>query len=122
MSPVRHLSNSVACTTCRGMRRLFAFILLAFALALSSGPAFAVPRADCPMAASDMQGAHQDMDCCAAACAPECATVCPNGVMPLPESPATAAVRSQTVAVWVAVALPSADLIGADPPPRTTFS
>lgn len=104
------------------MRRLFAFILLAFALAVSSGPAFAVPRANCPMGASGMQAGNQDMDCCAAACAPECATVSPSGVMGLPESRAAATVRSVSIAVWVAVALPSADLIGADPPPRTTFS
>ena len=105
------------------MRRLAALILLAFALALASGPAFAVPRADCPMAAGgQMQGGHQDMDCCAAACAPECATVCPSGVMPFPDRAAAPVVRSVSVAAWIAASLASADLSGADPPPRTTFS
>lgn len=105
------------------MRGFLAFLLVAFALGLSSGPAFATPRADCPMAASEpMQAGHQDMDCCAAACAPDCATMCPIGVMPFPESAATPAIRSASVADWIAAPLPSADRSGADPPPRTTFS
>lgn len=105
------------------MRRLFALLLLAFGLALSSGPAFAVPTAGCPMAAAEgMQAGHQDMDCCAVACAPECAAVCPSGVMPLAESAAAPALFSASLAAWIAATLPSADLSGANPPPRTTFS
>lgn len=105
------------------MRRLFTLILLALSLAMTSGPAFAVPKANCPMATSEqMLGGHQDMDCCAAACAPECAAVCPTGLIPFPERAATPAAPSESVPAWIAATLPSANLAGPDPPPRATFS
>ena len=104
------------------MRRLFALIVLALSLAMTSGPAFAVPKADCPMAESGhMQVGHEDMGCCTVTCAPDCATVCPGAVMPFPERAATPADRSALLADGFAQALPSADPTGADPPPRTTF-
>jgi hypothetical protein len=105
------------------MRRLLALLLLALSLTFASGPAFAVPKSDCPMASGDqMQGDHENMDCCAATCAPECAAVCPGAVMPFPESTATPSIPSARVGAWIAERLPSVDLTGADPPPRTTFS
>lgn len=106
------------------MRRLFALIVLAFSLALASGPAFAVPKADCPMAgSSSMMGDHAHMDCCAATCAPECATACPGAVMPFPQSAASPHDRiGDELALRPSDALLSAELSGADPPPRTIFS
>lgn len=106
------------------MRRLLALIVLALSLALASGPAFAMPKPDCPMAGShQMQGDHQDMDCCAATCAPECATMCPGAVMPFPERAAASADQAREQLVMrPADRLPSVDLAGTDPPPRTTFS
>lgn len=106
------------------MRRLFALIVLALSLAMALGPAFAVPRADCPMAASEQMPAnHADMDCCAAACAPDCATACPGAVMPIPESTESPhELVGDQLALRASDALPSAELTGADPPPRTTFS
>lgn len=105
------------------MRRLFALVVLALSLAMTSGPAFATPKADCPMAASGhMQGAHEDMGCCKVTCAPDCATVCPNAVMPMPEPAAATTGRSDTAIGRIAGRLPSADIASVDPPPRTTFS
>ena len=106
------------------MRRLFGLIVLALSLAMASGPAFAVPKADCPMASGgEMHGSHQDIDCCQQSCAPECAAVCPGAVMPFPGRAADPAdpIRSQ-LAMRSADTLHSVDLAGADPPPRTTFS
>lgn len=106
------------------MRRLFAIILLALSLAVTSGPAFAVPKADCPMAAShQMSGDHENRDCCAVTCASECATMCPGAVVPAIGRAATLADQSdEKLAILPADALLSADLSGADPPPRTIFS
>lgn len=106
------------------MRRLFALIVLALSLAVASGPAFAVPKADCPMTAShQMPGHDDDMDCCQATCAPDCATMCPGAVMPLPERAAAPVDHlDDQLAMRPADALHSADLSAADPPPRTIFS
>ena len=117
------MSVNPVCISLPTMRRLIALLVLALSLALASQPAVAVLAPDCPMAAShQMPGEHQDMDCCAPGCAPECAVACPNAVMPAVSRASARDVHSQTVAVWVTKALPSADLTGADPPPRTTFS
>ena len=113
-----------ACGNLQAMRRLFALLVLALSLAMSSGPAFAVPKAHCPMAASGhTQVGHEDMDCCKDTCAPECATVCPGAVMPFPGRAADPAdrIRDQ-LAMRRVEALHSAHLKGVDPPPRTTFS
>lgn len=106
------------------MRRLLALIVLTLSLVLASGPAFAVPKADCPMAAShQMPVDHEKMDCCAATCDPDCAIACPGAVMPLPETAATAVDHGRAqLAMPLAAVLLSANPTGADPPPRTTFS
>lgn len=113
-----------ACINRSAMRRLLALLVLALSLAMASGPAFAVPKADCPMAGSGhMQVGHEDMDCCQKTCSPECATVCPGAVMPFPGRAAAPAARvGDQVAMRPVDMLHSADLAGADPPPRTTFS
>lgn len=105
------------------MLRLFALIWLSLSLALASGPAFAVPSADCPMANSaDVAASHRQMDCCADTCAPNCAAVCPGTIMP-PErgEGAPAELTGDPLAAWTAGTLDSADLPGTDPPPRTIF-
>lgn len=104
------------------MLRLIALLWLALSLAFASGPASAMPAPDCPMAGSAMPD-HDEMDCCAASCAPECAIACPSGMMPMPHRFATSAdlVGEQPV-MRLVQALASADLTGTDPPPRTTFS
>lgn len=106
------------------MRRLFALLVLALSLAMASGPAFAVPRVDCPMAQSNaMQGNHAEMDCCAAACAPDCATACPGAVIPFPENAkAPDELFGDMLRLRPTDSLPSAEMAGADPPPRSTFS
>lgn len=106
------------------MRRLIALIVLALSLALVSGPAFAVPKADCPMAASSSSGMHHDeMDCCKPNCAPSCATLCPGAVVPSVGPTKTPADLIGTPLVALSPApLHSTDLSGADPPPRTTIS
>lgn len=105
------------------VRRLLALCCLAFALAVSSGPAFAAPAHDCPMMASQsMQVSHEDMGCCDTTCAPECAAVCPIAVEPaLSRSVASADHRDQLLA-RPSEALLSTILSCVDPPPRTTFS
>lgn len=105
------------------MRRLFAMLWLALSLSVASGPAAAVPAANCPMSASSqMQDEHDDMDCCAVTCASECAAICPPGVMPDLDiaTPSTVAAR-QDNARPIDV-LGSVDWAGTDPPPRTIFS
>lgn len=106
------------------MRRLFTLIVLALSLAMTSGPAFAVPKADCLMAAGgQMQVGHEDMGCCQETCAPECETACPGAVIPFPGRAASPADRiGDQLAMRPVEALHSTDLTGADPPPRTTFS
>lgn len=104
------------------MRRLLALVVLAMSLALASGPAFAMPKADCPMAASGQMQDHADMDCCAVACAPECATVCPSAVVSLPQRGGSPILTPAPTDRPTAQRLPSASVLGADPPPRTTFS
>ena len=105
------------------MRQLFALILLALSLALASGPAFAVPADDCPMAASSSPGmSHDEMGCCKPTCAPACATICPGAVVPVigrAEAPAEP-IGTRLVSLSPAP-LHSTDLSGTDPPPRTTF-
>jgi hypothetical protein len=105
------------------MRRLIALIWLGLSLALASGPAFAVPSADCPMAtSSDMTPSHHQMDCCADTCAPSCAALCPGTIMQAkaPQAGRAKLDGGQLVA-WTAGALESVDLPGTDPPPRTLF-
>ena len=106
------------------MWRLIALIWLSMSLAMASGPAFAVPSPDCPMAASSTSPInHEEMDCCAADCAPECAVACPSAMIQLPGSVVTPAdlVGAQPTMRQIQV-LTSAESTGADPPPRTTFS
>lgn len=105
------------------MRRLIALFGLVLSLVVSSGPAFAAPSHDCPMAASHSMGvSHDDMGCCDTACAPDCAAVCPAIVEPsTSRSVVSAENRDKPLALPVD-ALLSAILSGADPPPRTTFS
>lgn len=109
--------------TRKAMRRLIALIWLSLSLALASGPAFAVPSADCPMANSPEPAAsHQQMDCCADACAPSCAAVCPGTIMPPKASGAVPAeLAGGQLAGWTGGVLDSVDLPGTDPPPRTNF-
>ena len=106
------------------MRRLIALIVLALSLAIASGPAFAVPAADCAMAGSSSTGmSHEDMDCCKPDCAPSCATLCPAGVVPTigrAETPAEP-IALQLVALKP-TPLHSTDLSATDPPPRTIIS
>jgi hypothetical protein len=116
------------------MRRIFALIWLSLSLAIASGPAFAVPSADCPKTHSSsmadmpdghdgMTDAHDGADCCAENCSPDCAAVCPGTIMP-PELAAVGPARPGTEqrAAWPSTTLRSAVLAAADPPPRTIFS
>ena len=113
-----------ACGNSQPMRRLLAFILVALTLAVSSGPALAMPAADCPMAGSSSSPmTHDEMDCCKPACAPNCATLCPGAVMPAIGGSAAPVEPAATGLIALSPApLRSTDLSGADPPPRTTFS
>lgn len=105
------------------MRRLLALLCLAFALTVSSGPAFAAPAHDCPMMASQsMQVSHEDMGCCDTSCAPDCAAVCPAAVEPALSKSATSADHRNQPLARPSATLLSTILSGADPPPRTTFS
>ena len=112
------------CLNLTAMRRLLAMIVLVLSLALASGPAFAVPKADCPMAESSMSGmSHDEMDCCTPDCAPSCATLCPGALVPSigrVGSP-TEPIGTPLLALSPAP-LHSTDLSSADPPPRTTSS
>lgn len=107
------------------MWRLLILLWLALTLAVASGPAFATPSPECPMAnSSQMAGGHDEMDCFTERCAAECAAFCAGALM-LPVIGATAeAVEpiAEQRAVWWATKLASADLKGTAPPPRTTFS
>lgn len=105
------------------MRRLFALIVLALSLALASGPAFAIPAADCPMSASSSSAMnHDEMNCCKPTCAPNCATLCPAAVEPSTgRAEAPAELIGTRLAGLSPAPLHSTDLSGADPPPRTTF-
>ena len=109
-------------STRRTMQRLFSLILMAVVLAFASGPALAVPAADCPMAGEQMPVDQADMDCCAPACAPECAVACSAGVMPQLGRASNLQHHSADLPTWLPRALLSTDPVGADPPPRTTFS
>ena len=107
----------------RHMRRLLALLWLALSLFVASGPASAVPAANCPMSASSqMQDQHDHMDCCAVTCASECAAVCPAGVMPWLGAATALKPAARQQAPRPADALLSADRASTDPPPRTTFS
>ncbi len=106
------------------MRRLIALIWLALSLAMSSGPAFAVPAADCPMAGSSKAMHHgNDRDCCKPACAPNCALSCPNMVAPsISRALTPVELIGPQHAIRLSAPLHSFDLSGADPPPRTTIN
>ena len=97
-------------------------MILVLGLAFASGPALAIPAANCPMANEQMPTGHADMDCCAPACAPDCAIACPAAVMPEPVAASNPQLRSADLSSWVPQAVPATDLTSEDPPPRTTFS
>lgn len=120
---MRRVATPAASAYGRHMWRLLAMLWLALSLSVASGPASAVPAANCPMSASSqMQDKHDDRDCCAVTCASECAAICPAGVMPHlgTAAPSMPAPRQDTA--WPTNALISADRASTDPPPRTTFS
>ena len=106
------------------MRRLLALIVLALSLALASGPAFAVPAADCPMAGSSKTMHHDNnRDCCKPACAPNCAMPCPSVVVPsLSRTAAPAELTGTQAIAALAAPLHSTAPSSADPPPRTIIS
>ncbi|WP_294121676.1 hypothetical protein [Sphingomonas sp.] len=106
------------------MRRLLALIVLVLSLALTSGPAFAVPAADCAMAGAASSGmSHDAMDCCKPDCAPSCATLCPAAVVPTIDPAGVPAEPARTLLVALSPApLVATDLSGTDPPPRTILS
>ncbi|MES2136345.1 MAG: hypothetical protein V4502_04695 [Pseudomonadota bacterium] len=105
------------------MRRLFALIVLALSLAFASGPAFAVPAHDCPMAGSSSTMHHEgNGDCCKPACAPNCAMPCPSMVAPTGGTVGPAAVIARQLVATLATPLHSSNLSGVDPPPRTIIS
>lgn len=107
----------------RQMPRLLALLWLALSLAVASGPASAMPAANCPMSkSSQMRGEHDNMDCCAVTCASECAAVCPSGVMPRVGIASPLKPAAGKAAPRPADALRSAGRADTDPPPRTTFS
>lgn len=105
------------------MPRLLALFWLALSLAVASGPAFALPAANCPMSASSqMQDMHDGMDCCAVTCASECAAICPAGVMPQSGAATAIGPATRQNTPKPTDALVSAHRAGTDPPPRTTIS
>lgn len=114
----------VLCLNLISVQRLLALIGLALSLALASGPAFAVPSKDCPMAASQaMAGGHDEMGCCELSCAPECAAVCPSAVEPtIIGTRAPADLPGQQLLACPPDALLAINPGSADPPPRTTLS
>jgi hypothetical protein len=103
-----------------GVTRLLLAILLAISMAGTSGPAFAGPGTDCPMAhMSGGMSDHGKMGCCP----PECAVTCPPAMLaavvvdlPVIETPP------------IAVAMPAIGMprsfnpAAVDPPPRTSNS
>lgn len=105
------------------MRNIFAFVMLAMSLMLSAGTANAMGMADCPMAASSAGMSHDKMDCCKPACAANCATLCPNLVVPtiFRSEPPRQSVGVKLLGLSQ-VPLLSADQSGTDPPPRTIIS
>ena len=105
------------------MRRLIALIVLALSLALASGPAFAVPVAECAMGSSSSGMSHDEMGCCKPDCAPSCATLSPAAVVPTigRDGGPAELIRAQLLALTPAP-LHSTDLSGTDPPPRTIIS
>lgn len=106
------------------MRRLLALIVLALSLAFASGPAFAVPAADCAMAGSSSSGmSHDDMDCCKPDCAPSCATLCPAAVVPsIGRAEGAVELIGALLVALTPFPLHSTDLSSTDPPPRTIVS
>lgn len=107
----------------RHMGRLLAMLWIALSLSVASGPASAVPAANCPMSASSqMQDKHVDMDCCAVTCASECAAICPAGVIPHLETATPSMPASSRDTPRLTEALGSVDRATTDPPPRTTSS
>jgi hypothetical protein len=100
-----------------GVTRLILSILLAISMAGASGPAFAAPSADCPMAhMSQAMGHHDKMGCCP----PECAVTCPAALLAAAdvELPSIEP-ASMPGAMRIASVLPSVDPAAADPPPRS---
>lgn len=122
--PPSALPLARASFTRKNMWRLCALIWLALSLAVASGPAFAVPSPECPMASSShMAGGHDEMGCCTEHCAADCATVCAGTLMlPVIGASTVAVPITEQLAARRATRLLSANLKGADPPPRTTFS
>jgi hypothetical protein len=107
------------------MRRLLTLIWLALALALASGPAFAMSEADCSMASSSSPSSmhHDSNDCCKPACTANCATACPAVVVPsIDRAGAPAEPIVKQLFATIAAPLHSTAIKGADPPPRTIFS
>ena len=106
------------------MQRLFLLVWLALSLAVVSGQASAARSSECPMAESmPMHGDHDAMGCCDLTCAPECSAVCPAAMAPSLTGVANPAeLVGEPHTGQQAEALVSAELAGADPPPRTTFS
>lgn len=103
-----------------GVMRFLLSILLAISMAGASGPAFAGPSADCPMA--HMAGGmtdHGKMGCCP----PECAVTCPSAVLATPaiELPM---IEPSPIAVTVPAmgVMRSFNPAATDPPPRTSNS
>lgn len=103
----------------RVMRLLLA-ILLAFSLATASGPAFAVPAADCPMTkAPGGMANHDKMGCCGS----DCAVTCPPAMLAAePIDLATVEPSSAPAEVLPPNFLPSVGPVTTDPPPRTGTS
>ena len=97
--------------------RLILAILLALSL-VGSGPAFAGPSSDCPMARSMPMGDHQKMGCCT----PDCAVAAPSAVLPVADIGVPDLPESPVPALAPASALHSVSPAAADPPPRTTIS
>lgn len=104
------------------MRRFLDLVLVTVLLAFASDPAFAAPAPNCPMAHKQMAADHAKMDCCAPACAAECAIACPVGLVPQLGSAPKQRVHAVALSNGRVQALLSIDLADADPPPRTTFS
>lgn len=104
----------------KDVTRLFLAILLAISMAGASGPAFAAPAADCPMAhMPGGMGDHGKMGCCP----PECAVTCPPAML------AAVATDLQVIEpALLPIAAPAMDLLrsfnpaATDPPPRTGVS
>ena len=103
----------------RVMRLLLA-LLLAFSLATASGPAFAVPAADCPMTkAPGGMANHDKMGCCGS----DCAMTCPPALLAAEPVDLVSVEPSSAPAETLPPSfLPSVSPLTTDPPPRTSIS